>query len=150
MSTDLIDLLEVLKPPLLGSAMTGVQGGPVNTSCLVDPDPTRTTISLHMCGNGIVEPGEDCDPGIGSTSNCCDVATCKFINKALCDPQSSPCCNSQCTFAPSTQVCRPSKDPKCDMAEFCTGNSSSCPADVTAKNGIFSSFSGRAGPLTWS
>jgi Disintegrin len=114
--------------------MQGGQAGSVNTSCLVDPDSQRT-ISLQMCGNGIVEAGEDCDPGIGTTSNCCDSATCKFINNAECDPQSSPCCNAQCTFAPSTQVCRPSIDPKCDTAEFCTGNSSSCPADVTAKNG---------------
>lgn len=88
-----------------------------------------------MCGNGIVETGEDCDPGIGTTSNCCDSTTCKFTKNALCDPQSSPCCNAQCTFAPSTQVCRPSKDPKCDTPELCTGNSSSCPADVTVKNG---------------
>jgi len=53
----------------------------------------------------------------------------------LCDPQSSPCCTAQCTFAPSTQICHPSTDAICDKAEFCTGNSSSCPADVTAKNG---------------
>jgi hypothetical protein len=117
------------------SLMQSGQSGSVNTSCLVDPDPNRTVISLQMCGNGIVEAGEDCDPGIGTTSNCCDSATCKFINKAVCDPQSSPCCNAQCTFAPSTQVCRPSINAKCDTAEFCTGNSSSCPADVTAKNG---------------
>ncbi|KAF8807176.1 zinc metalloprotease [Phlegmacium glaucopus] len=126
------------------SMMKSSQGGPVNTSCLVDPDPSRTIISLQMCGNGIVEAGEDCDPGTGNTSNCCDAATCKFKNNALCDPQSSPCCNTQCTFAPSTQVCRPSKDSKCDTAEFCTGNSSSCPADVTAKNGLSCGSNGLA------
>ena len=120
--------------------MQGGQSGSVNTSCLVEPDPHRAVISLHMCGNGIVEAGEDCDPGIGTSSNCCDSATCKFINNAVCDPQSSPCCNAQCTFAPSTQVCRPSINPKCDTAEFCTGNSSLCPADVTAKNGTRVSF----------
>ncbi|KAF8971590.1 zinc metalloprotease [Flammula alnicola] len=117
------------------SVMTGVQGSKVDTSCLVDPSPSRQTISLQMCGNGIVETGEDCDPGKGSTSNCCDVTTCKFKNNAVCDPSSSPCCTSQCSFAPTSQVCRPSRDAQCDTAEFCTGNSSSCPTDVVAKNG---------------
>jgi hypothetical protein len=133
-STDLVGFIR-LTYWLSGSLMQNGQGGSVNTSCLVDPDSARTVISLQMCGNGIVEAGEDCDPGFGTASNCCNPATCKFINNAECDPKSSPCCNAQCTFAPSTQVCRPSIDSKCDTAEFCTGNSSSCPADVTAKNG---------------
>ena len=112
-----------------------MQGGSVTTSCLVDPDPNQTVISLQMCGNGIIDEGEDCDPGIGSTSNCCDPATCKFTNDAVCDPDSSACCTAQCAFAPSTQICHPSKNAICDQAEFCTGNSSSCPTDVTARNG---------------
>ncbi|TFK76635.1 hypothetical protein BDN72DRAFT_872 [Pluteus cervinus] len=117
------------------SLMGGVTNGKVDTSCLVDPDPTRATLGLNMCGNGIVEQGEQCDPGSGIESPCCDSATCKFKGNAVCDPQSSPCCTSQCAFAPSTQMCRPQVDPKCDTAEFCTGNSSACPADVTAPNG---------------
>ncbi|KAF8895037.1 Metallo-peptidase family M12-domain-containing protein [Gymnopilus junonius] len=117
------------------SLMKTAQGSQVNTTCLVDPDPSRTTISLQMCGNGIVEAGEDCDPGIGATSSCCDVSTCKFKNNAVCDPESSPCCTAQCNFAPATQVCRPALDQQCDTAEYCTGNSSSCPANVMSKNG---------------
>ncbi|KAF8168348.1 zinc metalloprotease [Crassisporium funariophilum] len=129
---------KVFSPCSLGnicSVMKGVSGGRVETSCLLDPDASRQTISLQMCGNGIVEKGEDCDPGKGATSNCCDVTTCKFKNNALCDPDSSPCCTAQCSFAPATLVCRPSRDAKCDMAESCTGNSSSCPSDVVANNG---------------
>lgn len=121
---------------LPGSVMRGVSGGQIDTTCLLDPDPTRQTVSLQMCGNGIVETGEDCDPGKGTTSNCCDVNTCKFINNAKCDPDSSPCCTAQCTFSPATQVCRPSKDQSCDSAEFCTGNNSTCPSDVVAPNGM--------------
>ncbi|KAH0590161.1 hypothetical protein H2248_000335 [Termitomyces sp. 'cryptogamus'] len=117
------------------SVMKGVAGGHTNTTCLSDPDPSRQTISLQMCGNGIVEVGEDCDPGIGADSPCCDSATCKFKNNAVCDPQSNPCCTPQCSFAPATQICRPSRDSHCDTAETCTGNSSSCPADVFAPNG---------------
>jgi len=117
------------------SVMKGVAGGRTNTSCLVDPDPTRQTISLQMCGNGIVEKGEDCDPGKGVQSACCDTTTCKFKANAVCDPGSSPCCTDQCSFASATQICRPSRDSRCDSAETCTGNSSSCPTDVVAPNG---------------
>jgi hypothetical protein len=124
----------------IGSVMTGSGGTRTNTSCLADPDDARQTITLKMCGNGIVEPGEDCDPGKGVTSPCCDSATCKFVQGAVCDPESSPCCTNQCSFAPSTQMCRPSKDPNCDSAEMCTGNSSACPADKFAPNGIFVSI----------
>jgi Disintegrin len=118
-----------------GSLMTGVSGGKTNISCLLDPDPNHPTIALQMCGNGIVENGEDCDPGNGVQSSCCDSKTCKFLNGAVCDPQSSTCCTADCTFAPTSQICRPSKDAQCDVAEMCTGNSSSCPADIFAPNG---------------
>ena len=80
-------------------------------------------LSLQMCGNGIVETGEDCDPGVGIESPCCDAATCKFRTGAVCDPRSSLCCTDQCTFAPSSKVCRVSKDSRCDMEERCTGTS---------------------------
>jgi len=118
--------------------MGGTTGGRVNTTCLLDPDQARKTISLQMCGNGIVEPGEDCDSGTGVDSNCCDAQTCKFKNGAKCDPRSSSCCTESCAFAPANQICRPSRDPKCDVAESCTGNSSTCPSDITVPNGEFS------------
>lgn len=120
---------------VLGSLMSGEGGTRTDTSCLVDPDPNRPTISLQMCGNGIVETGEDCDPGQGVDSPCCDPQTCKFRAGAVCDPDSSPCCTRQCSFAPATQTCRPSRDSKCDTPEMCTGNSSSCPADAVVPNG---------------
>lgn len=117
--------------------MRGIEGAQTDTSCLIDPNPNLDLVGLEMCGNGIVERGEDCDPGQGVESNCCDPQTCKFRSGAVCDPRSSSCCTEQCTFAPSTQVCRRSKDQACDMVEMCTGNSSACPADVVAPNGSF-------------
>ncbi|KAJ7652010.1 zinc metalloprotease [Mycena polygramma] len=115
------------------SLMTGTSR--TNTSCLQDPSNAVETISLQMCGNGIVEQGEDCDPGEDVTSPCCDSKTCKFTNGAVCDPDSSPCCTPQCAFAPTSQVCRPAKDAQCDVAETCPGTSSACPADVVKPNG---------------
>ncbi|KAF9785898.1 Metallo-peptidase family M12-domain-containing protein [Thelephora terrestris] len=117
------------------SLMMGVGGGQTNTSCVLDPDPTRQVISMQMCGNGIVEAGEECDPGLGSNSTCCDPQTCKFTAGAVCDPTSSTCCTSDCQLAPATQLCRQSRDARCDVAEFCTGTSSTCPTDTTKPNG---------------
>lgn len=116
-----------------------------NTTCLLDPSQaTVKTISLQQCGNGIVESGEDCDPGQGNTSPCCDSSTCKLTSGAVCDPSSSSCCTQQCGFAPSGQVCRAAKSTQCDVAETCTGNSSSCPADVTMPNGMSCGSNGLA------
>ncbi|GAW05015.1 zinc metalloprotease [Lentinula edodes] len=54
------------------SLMSGTSsGGKTDASCLVDASSnTRSLLSLQMCGNGIVEDGEDCDPGNGVTSSC--------------------------------------------------------------------------------
>ncbi|KAF8640719.1 hypothetical protein AX17_000371 [Amanita inopinata Kibby_2008] len=127
---------KAFSPCSLGNICSLLGGqGKLTVDCVVDPDPKRQTISLQMCGNGIVENGEDCDPGNSTVSNCCDSTTCKFKSGAVCDPANSPCCTAQCSFAPPTQVCRPSKDSKCDFVETCTGNSSACPADRFAPNG---------------
>lgn len=106
-----------------------------NTTCIQSPDPTKKILALQMCGNGIVEPGEECDPGSGITSSCCDSSTCKLVSGATCDPASSTCCTQTCQYAPSTQVCRPSRDAACDMPEMCTGSSANCPEDKTQPNG---------------
>jgi len=117
------------------SLMMGIGGGQTNTSCVLDPDPARQVISMQMCGNGIVEAGEECDPGSGNNSTCCDLQTCRFRAGAVCDPSSSTCCTGDCQFAPRTQLCRRSRDDSCDMPEFCIGNSSTCPTDITEPNG---------------
>jgi choice-of-anchor A domain-containing protein/fibro-slime domain-containing protein len=68
---------------------------------VVPPPPSNS-----ICGNGVVEQGEQCDGGV--------------------------CCTSSCTYVPSTTVCRPSIGP-CDAPEYCTGNSAQCPYDVTGQ-----------------
>ncbi|EJT98874.1 hypothetical protein DACRYDRAFT_69951 [Dacryopinax primogenitus] len=115
-----------------------------NTTCLVTPSASVHTISLQMCGNGIVEPGEECDPGLDGSSTCCDPQTCKFQSGAVCDPSNSPCCSSTCQFSPSTQVCRPAVNSQCDTPEMCTGNSGACPPDVTTPDRTSCGLSGMA------
>ncbi|OAV91485.1 hypothetical protein PTTG_05086 [Puccinia triticina 1-1 BBBD Race 1] len=106
----------------------------VNSTCLVSPG-QRTVISLQQCGNGIVEPGEECDPGQNASSRCCDPETCKFRRGAVCEPANGPCCQSDCQFASPQQVCRPSVNGECDEEERCPGNAAQCPTDTFVRNG---------------
>ncbi|KAI7858760.1 Metallo-peptidase family M12-domain-containing protein, partial [Circinella umbellata] len=96
--------------------------------CLQSPD-LRDTTSFTMCGNGILEPGEECDSGL-TDSACCHARTCKLKAGAVCDQQ---CCLN-CTVAPSTAMCRPAVS-ECDIPEYCTGESLSCPTDEYQENG---------------
>jgi len=62
-------------------------------------------VPASVCGNAIVETGEDCDGG--------------------------DCCTTTCTFATSATTCRAINGP-CDVAETCSGSSSACPTDAFA------------------
>jgi cysteine-rich repeat protein len=55
-----------------------------------------------ICGNAVIEPGEECDGGA--------------------------CCNRRCAFNPAGFACRESQG-ACDPVEMCTGNSPDCPPD---------------------
>lgn len=99
--------------------------------CLKSPD-LRTGGTFSLCGNGILEPGEECDPGL-TDSPCCYAKTCKLKPNAVCDDYSNQCCLN-CAIAPKDTVCRPAVS-ECDSTEYCTGESSSCPPDLYDENG---------------
>ncbi|CAN0580747.1 unnamed protein product [Ectocarpus sp. 12 AP-2014] len=65
------------------------------------------------CGNGILEPGEDCD----DDSPCCRPNRCKLVPNAKCSPGANPavvahgdwtgqCCTVDCQFLSSATLCR--------------------------------------------
>nr|ADW54356.1 group III snake venom metalloproteinase [Echis carinatus sochureki] len=104
-----------------------------NPHCIINK-PLRTDIvSPPVCGNELLEVGEECD--CGSPANCrdpcCDAALCKLHSWVECE--SGVCCD-QCRFKRAGTVCRPARD-DCDMAESCTGQSSECPVDNFHENG---------------
>ncbi|WWC62218.1 uncharacterized protein I303_104813 [Kwoniella dejecticola CBS 10117] len=125
---------QTFSPCTLGNICSNIGGRTMNTNCITSPG-SRTVISLQQCGNGIVEDGEDCDPGGNSTSACCDASTCKFREGAVCDPTNSACCTSSCQLASAGTVCRSSVDATCDFEETCTGTNATCPDDKTAEDG---------------
>jgi hypothetical protein len=57
----------------------------------------------------------------------------KLTNILLNSDYSNQCCLN-CAIAAENTVCRPAVS-ECDMTEYCTGQSSSCPADLYDKDG---------------
>jgi hypothetical protein len=144
-------------PCSIGNVCTAL-GSQLNTTCLTDPgqasNPTlisyvlpfyrcsypsnsspSLTIRLQSCGNGILEAGEDCDPG-GTADPCCNAATCKFASGAVCSPLNSNCCQESCQLASQGTVCRPSVDGQCDVQEVCSGTTAVCPVDAFTADGM--------------
>lgn len=122
-------------PCTIGNICSAIGRNSVKTTCLSD-NKGVSTITGQQCGNGIVEPGEECDCGgeAGCADNaCCDASTCKFKNNAVCDDSNEDCCHN-CQLASNGTVCRASTG-VCDPAETCTGSSATCPADVQAPQG---------------
>jgi cysteine-rich repeat protein len=92
------------------------------------------------CGNGTVEPGEQCDDGGTADGDCCS-STCQFESAATecrasagdCDlAESCPGDAGTCpadAFEADTTLCRAAAD-LCDAAEFCPGDGAQCPGDA--------------------
>ena len=107
--------------------------GDIYHECLL----TTETASTSVCGNGLVEPGEQCDcPDKNCTcyDHCCNAETCQLLTNATCSAVDGCCDASTCTIAASGTVCRASLGP-CDTAETCDGTSKSCPADTITAYG---------------
>lgn len=91
--------------------------------------PTRLFDS-PQCGNGFVEPGEQCDCGLPEhcENNCCNAQTCMLHSNASC--ATGECCDlDTCRPKMAGSHCRPAEN-ECDLPEYCTGESEYCPADV--------------------
>lgn len=91
--------------------------------------PTKLAIS-PQCGNGFVEPGEQCDCGYAKNcrNNCCDPYTCMLYKNASCG--TGKCCDlSTCSRKLAGSECRAAEN-ECDLPEYCTGESEYCPTDV--------------------
>ena len=123
-------------PCTIGTICTSLGRNIVQSDCLSGNEDVPT-ITESECGNGIVEPGEECDCGGEEgcrDNNCCDANTCRFVNGATCDPSAGACCTDQCQLASSGSVCRRSTG-LCDPEETCDGSSVSCPSDEKLPDG---------------
>ncbi|XP_076294427.1 disintegrin and metalloproteinase domain-containing protein 10 [Lasioglossum baleicum] len=95
-----------------------------------------------ICGNGVVEDGEECDCGWEEDCNdpCCHPQRlhhapyeipCRLADGALCSPSQGPCCTSGCTLRNSDK-CR--DDNGCRDASFCDGRGPQCPPSISKPN----------------
>uniref|UniRef100_A0A3B3R3E9 ADAM metallopeptidase domain 22 n=1 Tax=Paramormyrops kingsleyae TaxID=1676925 RepID=A0A3B3R3E9_9TELE len=86
------------------------------------------------CGNGFVEPGEECDCGSPAEcqkegENCCK--KCTLTQGSKC---SDGLCCKNCQLEFMGVICRDAVN-DCDIPEICTGNSSQCPPNVHKMDG---------------
>ncbi|KAJ1516031.1 hypothetical protein HMI54_007606 [Coelomomyces lativittatus] len=95
-----------------------------DTTCLDD--------TPSLCGNGILDAGEQCDSGTSLGSACC-YGNCTLKPPAQCDDQNGNCC-LQCQFLAKNTTCRRqvSGDARqsCDVEDACSGTSAFCENQV--------------------
>jgi hypothetical protein len=100
----------------LGGASADDYGGVGNRTRSEDGHFVTITVNIpDVCGDGATTGSESCDLG-GANG------------------QAGSCCTSSCTFASAATTCRDSGG-ACDIAETCSGNSATCPADLLANSG---------------
>ncbi|XP_068131621.1 disintegrin and metalloproteinase domain-containing protein 10 [Hyperolius riggenbachi] len=93
-----------------------------------------------ICGNGLVEQGEECDCGYSDQckDECCFDANqpedkkCKLRPGKRCSPSQGPCCTPQCSFKDSAQKCRDESD--CAKLGTCNGYAALCPPSEPRAN----------------
>lgn len=95
-----------------------------------------------LCGNGVVEPGEECDCGWEEDcrDKCCfpqrryppaSEPPCRLTPNSLCSPSQGPCCTAECGLRFGDK-CR--DDNGCRDSSFCDGRGPHCPPSVNKPN----------------
>jgi trimeric autotransporter adhesin len=73
----------------------------------------------HNCGNGVVDPAEQCDDGATVNGDCCS-STCQFeTGGGPCADDGNPCTNDQCDGAGG--CAHPNNSAPCNDNVFCNG-----------------------------
>lgn len=84
-----------------------------------------------LCGNGVLDPGEQCDSGLAGGSDLCS-GTCQFMPGVVCDE--GECCTSSGQFKAAGLPCRQA-DHECDLVDVCSGSNATCGHDLHLPNG---------------
>uniref|UniRef100_A0A671SVZ3 ADAM10 endopeptidase n=1 Tax=Sinocyclocheilus anshuiensis TaxID=1608454 RepID=A0A671SVZ3_9TELE len=84
-----------------------------------------------ICGNRIVEEGEECDVGQDESDPCCYSSKepagveCRLKPDKQCSPSQGLCCSSHCVFKEAGLMCE--RQSECRNRSVCTGFSAVCP-----------------------
>ena len=95
-----------------------------------------------LCGNGVVEEGEECDCGWEEDceEDCCwpqrthappDQPPCTLKPKRDCSPSQGPCCTNTCTFKLGEKCL---DDNGCREESYCDGTTPNCPLSQVKPN----------------
>ncbi|CDQ85147.1 unnamed protein product [Oncorhynchus mykiss] len=102
------------------------------------PPPTES--GQPICGNGLVEPGEECDCGYSDQcrDQCCydadqpDNRKCKLKPNKVCSPSQGPCCTPECYYKGRNEKCR--EESECAHQGMCNGGTAQCPTSEPKAN----------------
>jgi hypothetical protein len=84
-----------------------------------DGKPSSYFVLWHNCGNGVVNPNEQCDDGGTANGDCCS-STCQFeANGGACTDDGNACTNDQCDGAGGCT--HPNNTAPCTDGVFCNG-----------------------------
>ncbi|OQS01779.1 hypothetical protein THRCLA_21628, partial [Thraustotheca clavata] len=118
--------METFDSPEVSSFMTLLDASAVKCSCNSDC-PSVTCYTVQGCVYG------KCQYVQKPTGSKCPGQSC--TNGGVCDDDANDTCNAKAecisAFKPSTTMCRPSAG-ECDVAEYCSGTSGTCPLDAFA------------------
>ncbi|XP_037668702.1 disintegrin and metalloproteinase domain-containing protein 2 [Choloepus didactylus] len=106
------------------------------SQCLQNQPRLDPSYKIAVCGNAVVEEGEQCDCGTPQTCDtpegrCCNRETCTLTADSNC--VTGDCCQN-CVYKAKGVQCRSAID-ECDLAEYCNGSSASCQEDFFIQNG---------------
>ncbi|XP_011699547.1 PREDICTED: disintegrin and metalloproteinase domain-containing protein 10 [Wasmannia auropunctata] len=115
---------------------------PVLNSKARSPKGCFTEPQVSLCGNGVVEEGEECDCGWEEDcrESCCfpqrrypppEETPCTLKPRSVCSPSQGPCCTGECNLRFGDK-CR--DDNGCRDASFCDGRSPYCPPSINKPN----------------
>ncbi|XP_050543022.1 disintegrin and metalloproteinase domain-containing protein 10 isoform X2 [Daktulosphaira vitifoliae] len=101
-----------------------------------------TEPQTSICGNGVVEPGEECDCGWEEDCKdaCCfpqrrysppEEPPCRLTPNSICSPSQGPCCTTECRLK-TGELCR--NDNGCRDASYCNGRTPTCPPSINKPN----------------
>uniref|UniRef100_A0A7M4EZ54 ADAM10 endopeptidase n=1 Tax=Crocodylus porosus TaxID=8502 RepID=A0A7M4EZ54_CROPO len=100
-----------------------------------------------ICGNRIVDPGEECDVGNDISNRCCYAASepngigCRLKPGVQCSSSQGLCCSQDCVFKSQGELCQ--EETECAFASVCSGLAAQCPTPVPKDNGTFCSRGAR-------
>ncbi|XP_017889847.1 disintegrin and metalloproteinase domain-containing protein 10-like isoform X2 [Ceratina calcarata] len=115
---------------------------PVLNSKARSPKGCFTEPQISLCGNGVVEEGEECDCGWEEDcrDSCCfpqrryppaGETPCTLTPESICSPSQGPCCTGECKLKFGDK-CR--DDNGCRDASFCDGRTPYCPPSINKPN----------------